>query len=131
MFLIFDTYSGKKREFRPLDKKTVKIYTCGPSVYEYSHIGNFRTYLFEDILVRYLQYLGYRVLRVMNITDVEDKAIEKAEVEGISLIDLQKPKIERFFEEFEALGMLRPDIVAKASEHIKETVELIEKIEKK
>lgn len=128
MLRLFDTLSRKKKVFRPLMKSLVRIYTCGPSVYAYSHIGNFRTYLFEDLLVRYLQYKGYRVRRVMNITDVEDKAIKQANEEGKTLEELQKDKIRVFFLDFDALGMVRPDIIANASEHIPQMAKLIQRL---
>jgi cysteinyl-tRNA synthetase len=125
---LFDTLSGRKREFRPLRGDTVRIYTCGPSVYSYSHIGNFRTYLFEDILVRYLKHKGYGVKRVMNITDVEDKAVKAAREQVINLRKLAKDKTRAFFEDFDALGMERPDVVSNVSEYVPLMVKLIEKI---
>ncbi|MCI0503199.1 cysteine--tRNA ligase [Candidatus Micrarchaeota archaeon] len=125
MLKLFDTLSGRKRGFRPLGGRFVRIYTCGPSVYSYSHIGNFRTYLFEDVLVRYLRYKGYRVKRVMNITDVEDKAIAAARREGVSLMALEADKIRAFWRDFDSLGMVRPDVVAKASEHVPQMIGLI------
>ncbi len=120
-----DTLSRRKREFRPPGGKAVRIYTCGPSVYEYSHIGNFRTYLFEDVLVRYLRFRGYRVRRVMNITDVEDKAIEAARKAGVSLERQQKAKVSSFFRDFDKLRMVRPDVVAKASDYVPQMIGLI------
>lgn len=128
MLKLYDTLSRTKRPFRPLRGNTVRIYTCGPSVYSYSHIGNFRTYLFEDVLVRYLRFKGYSVKRVMNITDVEDKAIIAARKEGVSLAALQRDKIRRFFADFDYLGMLRPDVVAKASEHVPDMIRLVARI---
>lgn len=125
---IYDTLSRSKREFSPMRGNTVRIYTCGPSVYAYSHIGNFRTYLFENVLVRYLRYKGCGVKRVMNITDVEDKAIAAANKEGLTLAQSQEGKISAFFSDWDALGMLRPDVVAKASEHVPEMVSLIRRI---
>ncbi|MFN7990563.1 MAG: cysteine--tRNA ligase [Candidatus Micrarchaeia archaeon] len=125
---LYDTLRRAKREFLPLRGNTVRIYTCGPSVYSRSHIGNFRTYLFEDILVRYLEYRGYRVKRVMNITDVEDKAIEMARKEGKSLAGLEKDKIRSFFSDFHTLGMLKPQVVAMASDYIPWMIRLIRRI---
>ena len=125
---LFDTFTGRKREFAPLLGKTVRMYTCGPSVYAYSHLGNFRTYLFEDVLVRYLRYKGYHVRRVMNITDVEDKAIVAARKEKLSLDGLQRDKITSFFSDWDQLGMERPNIVAKASENVPAMIRLISKI---
>ncbi len=125
---LYDTFRRKKREFKPVKGKAVRIYTCGPSVYNYAHIGNFRTYLFEDVLVRYLIYKGYRIKRVMNITDVEDKAIETAKKENVSLNRLEADKIRIFFKEFDKLNMQRPDVVAKASKHLPQIVRLIRRI---
>lgn len=125
---LFDTMTRKKREFIPLLRRKVGIYTCGPSVYAHSHIGNFRTYIFEDILVRYLSYKGYKVKRIMNITDVEDKAIEQAKREGKTVEAVQKEKIKAFLSDFDELGMLRPTVIAKASEHINQMTNLIRKI---
>jgi cysteinyl-tRNA synthetase len=127
---LFDTLSRKKKEFKPLGD-TVRIYTCGPSVYDYSHIGNFRTYLFEDILVRYLKFKGFRIKRVMNITDVEDKSIKAAKEKGMTLRKLEKDKIKVFISDFDSLRMLRPDIVAKAAHHVPQMINLIKKICKK
>ncbi len=128
---VFDTMEGSKREFKPLKGNMVRIYTCGPSVYDYSHIGNYRTYLFEDILIRYLKYQGYSVKRVMNITDVEDKAVLAARRKGFSLRKLEEEKIRKFFSDFKKLGMLMPDVVAKASDEVPYIIKLIQRICKK
>ncbi len=128
MLRLYDTMALGKRAFRPLRGKTVGIYTCGPSVYDYSHVGNFRTYLFEDVLVRYLRYRGYRVRRVMNITDVEDKAVEAARRAKTPLDSLVRDKTEAFFRDFRALRMERPDVVAKASRHVPQMIRLIGRI---
>lgn len=128
MLMLFDTLSGRKRAFKPLRGRAVGIYTCGPSVYSYSHLGNFRTYLVEDVLVRYLRYKGFRVKRVMNITDVEDKAVAAARRGGVSLEELEADKIKEFWRDFNALGMVRPDIVAKASEHVPLMTALISRL---
>ena len=128
MLRLYDTHSRTKRAFRPLNGNTVRIYTCGPSVYAYSHIGNFRTYLFEDVLVRYLRFKGYGVKRVMNITDVEDKAIVAARKERRTLDSLQKDKIRAFFSDYGRLGMRRPDVVAKASAHVPQMIGLVSRI---
>lgn len=125
MLWLYDTLSRRKRPFRPLRGGTVRIYTCGPSVYSYSHIGNFRTYLFEDVLVRYLRFKGYRVRRVMNVTDVEDKAIAAARKEKVTLQALQEAKVRAFFHDFSWLGMERPDVVARASAHVPQMIRMI------
>jgi len=126
--MLYDTMGGKKRPFKALHGKRVGIYTCGPSVYSLSHIGNFRTYLFEDILVRYLRYKGYHVKRVMNITDIEDKAIAEAARAGKSLSELEAPKIKAFLKDFDTLKMQRPDVIAKASDHVPQMLRMIDRI---
>jgi len=78
MLTLLNTLGKTVERFRPVDEKVINIFTCGPSVYQRSHIGNFRTFLFEDIVVRYLEYLGYTVKRGMNFTDIEDKALKEA-----------------------------------------------------
>ena len=127
---LFNTLTRRKEEFKPLGK-VVRIYTCGPSVYERSHIGNFRTFVFEDVLVRYLKFKGYRVRRVMNITDVEDKAIEAARREGRTLRELTERYTKIFFEDMRELNLLPADVFPKATEHIPEMVWLIKRIMKK
>ncbi len=87
MLRLFNTLTRQKEIFQP-EKDVVGIYTCGPSVYQNAHIGNFRTFVFEDVLVRYLKFKGYKVKRVMNLTDIEDKAIESARKEGKTLTEL-------------------------------------------
>src|ERR1035437_1356842 len=101
---------GKQIEtFLPANKDIVNIFTCGPSVYQRAHIGNFRTFLFEDVLVRYLQYSGYRVQRGMNFTDIEDKAIAEAEKTHTEVGSLTGANIRQFLGEMELLGMQIPD----------------------
>ncbi|HEX8949266.1 MAG TPA: hypothetical protein VF790_09920 [Dissulfurispiraceae bacterium] len=130
MLRLFNT-SGKKIEpFRPAGKKVVNIFTCGPSVYQRSHIGNFRTFLFEDVLVRYLEYSGYKVLRGMNFTDIEDKAIAEAELERKSIKAVTDKHIREFLREARLLGMKIPDYLPRASdpESIDEAAWLIQRL---
>lgn len=128
MLKLFNT-SGKKREvFRPVNGSLVTIFTCGPSVYQRSHIGNFRTFLFEDILVRYLLYSGYKVRRGMNFTDIEDKAIDEASKQKMSVRRLTDRNIREFIGEMELLRMRRPDYLPRASESVNEAVDIIEKL---
>ena len=89
MIKLYNTLSRKKQPFKPLNNKAVKIYACGPTVYDFAHIGNLRTYIFEDILRRTLEYNGYKIKQVMNITDVEDKIIKKAKAEKKIFLKLQ------------------------------------------
>jgi len=128
MLCLYDTMQRKKLPFKPLKGKTVRIYTCGPSVYAYSHIGNFRTYLFEDILLRYLIFKGFKIRRVMNITDIEDKAIAAASEKRVSLSALERSKTKVFFRDFHALGMLAPDKVVKASGAVPDIIRLINRL---
>lgn len=119
-------------ETRAKDKITaqnqVKIYTCGPTVYDFAHIGNFRTYVFEDLLRRALKYFGFSVYQVMNITDVDDKTIKGAIKEGKSLIEYTARYTKAFFEDLDALGIERAEKYPKATEHIPEMIEMIQKM---
>jgi cysteinyl-tRNA synthetase len=105
---VFNTLSRKVEEFGPREKGKVKIFTCGPSVYRRPHIGNYRTFLYEDLLQRYLEYLGYDVIRLMSLTDIEDKAIVEAEKKGISVEDLAQRNSRVFLEDSELLRMKKP-----------------------
>jgi cysteinyl-tRNA synthetase len=104
------------------------MYVCGPTVYDYAHIGNFRTFLFTDLLRRYLKYKGYRLRHVMNITDVDDKIIARAVESGKPLREFTDQYIQFFFEDFDALGAERPEEILRATDHIPEMVELIERL---
>ena len=84
MLKLYNTLTNTKEEFQPLEEGVVRMYTCGPTVYDYAHIGNFRTFVFQDLLRRYLHYGGYRVIHVMNITDVDDRIIQNAHEQGVS-----------------------------------------------
>ena len=103
----------------------VHMYTCGPTVYSFVHIGNFRTFMFQDILRRYLIYKGYRLLHVMNITDVEDKIIEAARKEGVSIQEFTRRYEEAFLQDMKTLRIQRPEVMPRATEHIEEMVKLI------
>jgi len=107
------------------------MYTCGPSIYQLPHIGNYRTFLYEDILLRYLEYLGYRVERILFITDVEDKAIAEAQKENTALQDLTEKNIKAFLKEFKKLGAKEPTQIAKSSTSINQAVQIIETLLKK
>ena len=101
------------------------MYTCGPTVYDFAHIGNFRAYVWEDLLRRYLKARGFRVMHVMNITDVDDKTIRGAAAAGVSLDDFTQRYIDAFFEDLDALGVERAEIYPRATRHIPEMVALI------
>ncbi|HIK03008.1 TPA: cysteine--tRNA ligase, partial [archaeon] len=96
-----NTLSRKKETFKPLKGKNVKMYSCGPTVYDFAHIGNFRAYIFQDILRRYLEYSGYKVKQVMNLTDVDDKTIRGSQSMKMELEDFTKKYIDAFFEDLE------------------------------
>jgi cysteinyl-tRNA synthetase len=120
-----DTLTGDVRPLEPLEPGHVRIYSCGPTVYGPAHIGNFRSFLFADLLVRYLRYRGLRVTWVMNLTDIDDKIIRGAAAEGITHTQLADRYAERFLEDADALGMTRPDVLPRATEHIPEITELV------
>jgi cysteinyl-tRNA synthetase len=124
----FNTLGKKVEPFRPPGKGKATIFTCGPSVYQRAHIGNFRTFLFEDILVRYLSYSGYTVKRGMNFTDIEDKTIKEAEKNKITVQRLTENNIREFNHEMALLNMKFPDYLPKASEHVDDAVRLILKL---
>lgn len=127
MLMLYNTPSRQKEKFEP-SGDVVEIYTCGPSVYQYAHIGNFRTFVFEDVLVRYLKFKGYKVKRVMNLTDIEDKAIATAKKEGKTLGELTEFYSKIFFEDMKTLDLLPADIFPRATEHIPEMIEIIKKL---
>lgn len=127
----YNTLTRKKELFRPLQEGIVHMYNCGPTVYDYAHIGNFRAFVCSDILKRYLLYKGYKVLQVMNITDVEDKIIKRCNTEKISLQRLTQRYTDAFFEDLDTLRILRADHYPKATEHIPEMIALIETLLKK
>jgi cysteinyl-tRNA synthetase len=126
MIRLSDTLSGETRPLVPLEEGHVRIYTCGPTVYGPAHIGNFRSFLFADILVRYLRYRGYRVTWVMNVTDVDDKIIRGAAAAGITIDELADRWLERFRADAAALRMTNPDVMPRATAHVNEMVRLIE-----
>ena len=126
----FNTYSRQLEEFQPLDAegRTVKMYTCGPTVYSYAHIGNFRAYLFEDLLQRHLELRGYKVQRVMNITDVDDKTIRGCQAAGVPLAEFTSEFKRAFFADLETLRIKRADTFPEATEarHIAAMIAMIE-----
>ncbi len=128
---IFNSFGNKLEEFKPLNKNNVGLYTCGPTVYNYAHIGNFRAYCWEDILKRYLLFLGYNVKQVMNLTDVDDKTIKGSITEKKALSEFTEKYKKAFFEDIKTLNIIPADFYPEATEHIKEMVEIIEKLMKK
>jgi cysteinyl-tRNA synthetase len=122
---LLDTLSGQQRELVPLETGHVRIYSCGPTVYGPAHIGNFRSFLFADLLVRYLRYRGLRVTWVMNITDIDDKIIRGAAAQEITIGEMAKHWTDRFLADAAALRMTPPDVLPRATEHIPEITTLI------
>jgi cysteinyl-tRNA synthetase len=123
-----NTLSGRIEEFRPINEGEVRFYYCGPTVWEYGHIGNFRSAVAADVVRRYLKFKGYKVTHVMNITDVEDRIIAKSQEAGLTIDDYTAKYIDALWEDFDALGCERPDIVPRATRHIPEMVELIDRL---
>ena len=121
-----DTLTGETRPLDPLEPGHVRIYSCGPTVYGPAHIGNFRSFLFADVLVRYLRYRGLEVTWVMNVTDVDDKIIRGANEAGVSIGELADRWLERFRADARALRMTQPDVLPRATEHVDRMVTLIQ-----
>jgi len=124
----YNTLKKKKDEFYPISKGIVKLYTCGPTVYDTAHIGNFRTFLFEDLLKRFLLLKGFQVTHVMNLTDVDDKTIQRSNNDNISIKDLTKMYIKLFFKDLHTLKIIPADEYPKATEHVTEMIEMIERL---
>jgi cysteinyl-tRNA synthetase len=125
---LYNTLTQKLEPFVPQQDMQVKMYTCGPSTYQRAHIGNYRTFLFEDILQRYLEYLGYKVTRAMTLTDVEDKAILQAKKEGITVTELTQKNEAIFFSDFELLYIKKPDYPVHASSAVDQAAALTTKL---
>ncbi len=125
---LFNTLTGQLDALEPADGKALRMYACGPTVYDYGHIGNFRTFLHIDVLRRFLRLSGTAVRHVMNITDVDDKIIRNAGAAGAAIGEYTKQYVDAFFEDLEALRVERPETIARATEHIPEMVALIEKL---
>ena len=131
MLRIHNTLSGQLEEFRPLVEGEVKFYYCGPTVWDFGHIGNFRSAIAADVLRRYLKFKGFRVTQVMNLTDVDDRIIAKARESGKALDDYTAKYIEAFWEDFDALGCERPEVAPRATQHIPDMASLVSKLEER
>ncbi|HOJ49740.1 MAG TPA: cysteine--tRNA ligase [Spirochaetota bacterium] len=123
--VIYNTLTKKKEIFKTINPGKVGIYTCGPTVYNFVHIGNLRTFIFEDLFVRFLRYIGYDVTHVMNITDVDDKTIRGSKNENIKLSDYTYKYKKAFFEDIETLNIVKANYYPEATKHIKEMVNII------
>ena len=136
---LYNTMSRTVEEFKPITEGFVGLYGCGPTVYNYAHIGNLRTYIFEDTLKRVLRHAGYKVKHVMNITDVghltgdgdegEDKMAKSARESGRSVWDIAKFYTDAFFKDYDSLNIIRPDVVCPATQHIQQMIDLIKRLE--
>jgi cysteinyl-tRNA synthetase len=126
-----NTLTRELEAFEPLEEGRVRIYACGPTVWNFAHIGNFRTFIFYDVLRRYLRFRGYDVTLVLNVTDVDDRIIEQTIEQGKALSELTDPFLEAFLEDMATLNMERPDVMPRATEHIPEMVSLVEALQRK
>jgi cysteinyl-tRNA synthetase len=124
----FSTLTRRKEKFVPIEAGKVGMYTCGPTVYDYAHIGNFRAFLFEDLLKRWLEYRGYKVTHVMNLTDVDDKTIRGSQKQNIPLAQYTEHYAKAFFEDIKALNIKPADYYPKATSHIPEMVALVKQL---
>jgi cysteinyl-tRNA synthetase len=129
--MLTNTLTRRKEEFKPMEPDHVRVYTCGPTVYDFAHIGNFRAYTFEDILCRYLRYKGYKVTQIMNLTDIDDKTIRGCQEESISLDEYTARYKKAFFEDLDALRIVRANVYPEATTHIDEMVAMIKTLMEK
>jgi cysteinyl-tRNA synthetase len=121
----YNTLTKKKERFEPIKKKTVTMYSCGPTVYDFAHIGNFRTYIFQDLLRRFFEYCGFNVQQVMNITDVDDKTIAGANKAGVTLGEYTKKYTQAFLDDLESLKIERPEKMPTATGSIDDMISMI------
>ena len=128
---LYNTLTRKKEEFHPIDEKEVKMYSCGPTVYNYFHIGNARPFIIFDTLRRYLEYKGYNVKFVQNFTDIDDKMIKRANEEGITVKELADKFINEYFVDAKGLGIKEATVHPRATENIDAIIEMIKKLEEK
>jgi cysteinyl-tRNA synthetase len=131
MLKLYNSLNRKIEPFKPLEGKEVKMYTCGPSTYQRAHIGNYRTFLFEDILQRYLEFLGYNIKRLMTLTDTEDKAFAQTKKDNITVEELTQKNEAVFFKDFEILKIKKPDLAVRASTAIDQATKLIAQLVEK
>ena len=125
-FRIYNTMSRSKEELVPADGKHIRMYTCGPTVYNYAHIGNFRAYMFEDLLRRYIKFGGFGVTQVQNLTDVDDKTIRASIEQGMPLKEYTKTYIDAFFTDLEKLNIEPAEHYPAATDFIPEMITIIE-----
>ena len=128
---VFNSLSRRVEELKPLESNTIRLYTCGPTVYNFAHIGNFRAYTFEDILRRVIQFNGMQVKQVMNLTDVDDKTIKGANAAGVKLTDYTKTYKDAFFADLKKLNIQPAEVYPAATDHIPEMIALVQKLMEK
>src|SRR5688572_31617849 len=125
---LYNTMTRRVEEFAPADGRTARMYTCGPTVYNPAHLGNFRTFLFEDLLRRVLRLAGHDVLQVMNLTDVDDKIIKRAAEQRVTIGQVTEPVVETFHADRKFLRIEDAEEYPKATEHIPEMIALVESL---
>ena len=125
MIKIYDTMSRDLREFVPIEDGKVKMYVCGPTVYNYIHVGNARSTVAFDTIRRYFEYRGYEVAYISNFTDVDDKIINRAKEESLPALEVSEKYIKEYFNDAEALNVIKADVHPKVSEHIEDIIEFI------
>lgn len=128
---LYNTLTQQKETFVPIEAGKVRMYSCGPTVYNYFHIGNARPFIVFDVLRRFLEYTGYEVTFIQNFTDVDDKIINRSHEEGISPGDVSEKYIQEYFTDADALGIKRASVHPKVSEHMPEIIEMIKTLEEK
>jgi cysteinyl-tRNA synthetase len=128
---LYNTLTRRIEPFKPAEDMQVKMYTCGPSTYQQAHIGNYRTFLFEDILQRYMEYLGYNVTRLITLTDVEDKALGQAKKEKLTIEELTRKNEAVFFQDFKLLKIKTPDYAIRSSSAVDQAAKLIAELVEK
>jgi len=126
---LHNTLSGKIEPFVPLKPGHVGMYTCGPTVYDYAHIGNYRTFVFQDILRRFLRLRGFKLNHVMNLTDVDDRIIANAAAAGLGIREYTEKFVQAFFTDCKTLSIESPEHWIRATDHINDMVALIEKLQ--
>ncbi|MBQ3672788.1 MAG: cysteine--tRNA ligase, partial [Kiritimatiellae bacterium] len=125
---VFNSLTRRNEELTPLADNTVRLYTCGPTVYNFAHIGNFRAYTFEDVLRRVIKFNGLKVKQVMNLTDVDDKTIKGANAAGVALTDYTKTYKDAFFADLKTLNIEPAEVYPAATDHIPEMIALVQKL---
>jgi cysteinyl-tRNA synthetase len=127
----YNTFTRNEEDFIPIKERKAFLYTCGPTVYNYAHIGNFRAYIFEDLLRRALKYCGFEVFQVMNLTDIDDKTIKNSAAAGMKLEDYTRKFKDAFFEDIAKLRIEKAEVYPEATAHIPEMIEMIKRLEEK